>query len=187
MKKAIVTLESVSPYSQSKFHQVPKNDKELDNDYENRTWREKLHYDENGMVYIPPMQFCNSLKEAAKYLSLPIPGKARSLFTKNFESGIMVVDSLDIGINKDQVRPEHLFVPSDGKRGGTKRVMKIFPLIEKWKGDVTYHIFDNIITKEAFETVLRTSGQLIGIGRFRPRNWGWYGRFRIVNIKWIEN
>jgi len=184
MKKAIVTLESVSAYSQGRYHQTEKLEKELPAAYEKRTWRERLHYDDSGNVFIPPMQFCNSLKEAAKYLSLQVPGKGKSTFTKNFESGVMVVDQIFINIHKDDVESETYLVPSDGRRGGTTRVERIFPVIRKWKADVTYHIFDDIITEDIFRKVLETSGQLIGIGRFRPRNWGYYGRFIVVKIIW---
>jgi len=187
MKKAIVILESVSPYSQGRYHQTEKFEKELPAAYEKRTWREKLHYDENGIVFIPPMQFSNSLKEAAKYLSLSIPGKGKSTFTKNFESGVMVVDQISLGINKDEIEGETFLVPSDGRRGGTTRVERTFPIIRKWKVSVTYHIFDDIITEDIFRKILEASGQLIGIGRFRPRNWGYYGRFRIANLNWIDS
>ena len=188
MKTAIVRLKSVSPYSQSKHHETPILEKEGKDMYEKRTWRERLHYDSvTGEVFIPPMQFALSLKEAAKYLSLQIPGKGKSTYTKNFESGIMVIDPLPIGIKKDDVEMEALHVPSDGRRGGTTRVTKYFGLIPKWEGTVKYYILDDIITKDVFTKVLSEAGQLIGIGRFRPRNCGYYGRYEVLDIKWNEN
>lgn len=187
MKVAIATLQGVSPYSQGRYHQTEKHPKELADAYERRTWREKMHYNQSGQVIIPPMQFANSLKEAAKYLSLPVPGKGKSTFTKNFEAGVMVVDQIELGINKDDVEPEGVHVPSDGRRGGTSRVMKYFPFIPAgWKAKVSYYIMDDMITQDVFMKVLETSGQLIGIGRFRPRNWGYYGRFEIKKLEWIE-
>lgn len=156
-------------------------------DYEIRTWREKMHYvPETGQVLIPPMQFALSLKEAAKYLNLQIPGKGKSTYTKNFDAGIMVTEPLLIDSYKDDVECEILHVPSDGKRGGTSRVLKSFPLIRSWEGKVKYWILDDIITEDVFRRVLETSGNLIGIGRFRPRNCGYYGRFEVVKIEWNE-
>ena len=71
MKIAICKLKSTSPYSQGRFHETPELPKELKKDYEVRTWREKLHYlPETGQVFIPPMSFAVSLKEAAKYLNI---------------------------------------------------------------------------------------------------------------------
>lgn len=186
MKIAKCRLKSVSAYSQSKYHQTEKKPKELHADYEKRTWREKCNTTKEGNIFIPPMAFANSIKEAAKMLSIPIPGQGKSKFTKNFEAGVLVTDGIILPDNKKSVDGEWVFVPSDGRRGGTTRVLKCFPLIHKWEGTVTYYISDDIITQDVFERVLRASGQLIGLGRFRPRNWGYYGRFEVLNVEWEE-
>ena len=187
MKTAQVKLKSTSPYSQGRYHETLKKDKELHKDYEVRTWREKMHtLPDTGQVFIPPMSFAVSIKEAAKYLNIQIPGKGKSTFTKNFDAGIMVTEPLLIDAFKETVECENLFVPADGRRGGTTRVMKTFPLIHNWEGTVTYYILDDIITQEVFARVLEASGQLIGVGRFRPRNCGYYGRFEVLNIEWNE-
>lgn len=187
MKKAIVKLKSVSAYSQGRFHQTPKLNKELPADYEARTWPEKLHVDKEGYVIIPGTQFANSLREAAKYLSLQVPGKGKSTYTKHFDAGVMVTDNVKLPIKKTDCQSISVFVPSDGKPGGGKRVIKNFPIIQEWEGEVTFHIVDDIITADVFEQVLKASGQLVGIGVWRPRNRGLYGRFEIADMKWIEN
>jgi len=186
MKKAICHLKSNSPYSQGKYVTAAKLAKELHQDYEDRTWRERLHFDKDGVVFIPPMQFSNSLKEAAKYLNIQVPGKGKTTYTKHFDAGVMVIEPLSLNVNKDEVHSEALFVPSDGRRGGTTRVLKNFPIIHEWEGVVTYYILDPIITRDVFETVLRECGNLIGIGRFRPRMRGFYGRFVVNKIEWVE-
>jgi hypothetical protein len=160
--------------------------KELPGDYEARTWRERCHVDKDGFIFIPPMSLTNSLKEAAKYLSLPIPGKARQTFTKHFESGVLVQDCITLPIKSADVQGEWLFVPSDGRRGGTTRVEKCFPLIHEWKGKAIYYVLDDIITEDAFKQVLEVAGSLIGIGRFRPRNCGYYGRYKCVGMTWVD-
>lgn len=181
MKIALAELESVSPYSQSRFHATDKLEKELSDDYERRTWREKCHYDKrrNNELYIPPMAFANSLKEAAKYLSIQVPGKGKATFTKNFEAGVLVMEPLYLGIDRDAVDCDWIHANADGVPGSGKRVMRCFPRIDHWQGTVQYHVLDDLITRDVFEQVLVTSGQLIGIGRFRPRNRGFYGRFRV--------
>lgn len=189
MKTAVCKLKSTSPYSQSHNYEreFPKNPKELSAAYEIRTWRERMHYNrETGQIFIPMASFAISLREAAKYANIQIPGKGKSTFTKNFESGIMVLENVSIDYYKDQVRGEDVYVPSNGIRGGSKRVWKIFAVIPNWEGTITYHILDNIITEDIFTEVLKTSGNLIGIGRFRPRNCGWYGRFEVIEIEWKE-
>lgn len=184
MKIAECRLVSKSPYSQSRYYKMDKLNKELSAAYEERTWRERCHVNEDGFIIIPPMVFANAIKESAKYLSLPIPGQSRQLFTKHFEAGVLVTDPVVLPIKKDNVEGEWLFVPSDGKRGGGSRVEKCFPIIRNWEGVVKFFILDDIITEDVFKQVLDTCGNLIGIGRFRPRNWGYYGRFEAKSIKW---
>jgi len=184
MKTAIVHLESVTPYSQSRHYEVPKLSKEGNADYENRTWRERLHTNESGDVFIPPMAFKNCLSEVAKFLSKQIPGKGKSTYTKHFEAGVMVMEPLPLGVKRDDVEKETYFVPADGRRGSGKRVTKHFPVIRSWAGDVTFYILDETITAEVFREHLEEAGKFIGIGRFRPRNNGYYGRFKVTKIQW---
>jgi len=185
MKKAIVKLKSMSPYSQSKHYEVDKLEKESNADYEKRTWRNRCHTDKDGSVFIPPMAFKNCIAEAAKYLSIGIPGKGKSTYTKHFEAGVMVTDPLFIGLNVEDVQGETLFVPSDGRRGGSKRVSKWFPTIAEWNGTVEFLILDETITEDVFAEVIDQAGKFIGVGRFRPRNNGYYGRFTVESIKWV--
>lgn len=185
MRIAIVTVKGISPYSQSKHHETAKLEKEQPDDYEKRTWAEKLHYNKEGEVFIPPMAFKNCLSETAKFLGIKIPGRAGSTYTKHFESGILITDPIMIGIHKKDVKSETLFVPSDGKRGGGKRVWKTFPRIDEgWTGKVTVYILDDTITESVFEEHFREAGRFRGVGRFRPANNGYYGRFEVAKIEW---
>lgn len=186
MKLAIATLKSVSPYSQSRHYNLPKLDKESSADYEARTWRDRIHADESGELFIPPMAFKNCLSEVAKYLSVQIPGKGKSTYTKHFESGVLVVEPLMLGIKKDDVKGEWLFVPADGVRGSGKRVDKCFPFVPSWSGEVHFMIMDETITEDVFLYHLRQAGAFIGIGRFRPRKNGYYGRFSVESVKWSD-
>lgn len=179
------TLKSVSPYSQSKHYTTEKMEKESHKDYEIRTWRDRTHCNDDGYIFIPPMAFKNCLSDAATYLSLQIQGKGKQTYTKHFVAGVLVTDPLVLPIKKDEVDGEWLFVPSDGKRGGKNRVEKCFPLIHKWSDEVTFYVFDETITKDIFEYVLQQAGKFIGIGRFRPRNNGFYGRFEVKSIDWL--
>lgn len=190
MRIATAHLESISPYSQSKHYEIEKlgratgTDTESSADYEKRTWRERVHVNPDGYVFMPPMAFKNCLAEIAKYLSVQIPGKGKSTYTKHFEAGVMVLDGITLPIKKEDVPGEWLFVPADGRRGSGKRVSKCFPVIQSWKGTVTFHVLDDVITKEVFQQHLQDAGNFIGIGRFRPRNNGYYGRFKVNRIEW---
>lgn len=190
MRVATAELESISPYSQSKHYEVPKLGRstgtatESAQDYETRTWRERCHVGPDGRLFIPPMAFKNALSEVARYLSVQIPGKGKATYTKHFEAGVMVVDPLPLPIAKDEVEGEWLYVPADGRRGGSKRVSKCFPVVRQWRGSVSFHILDDVITQDVFEQHLREAGNFIGIGRFRPRNNGYYGRFKVNKVSW---
>lgn len=186
MKLAIAQLKSVSSYSQSRFHNTPKLEKELADDYEKRTWIEKGHWASNNHMFIPPMAFANSLKEAAKYLSIQVPGKGKTTFTKHFEAGTLVIDPLELSVTKDTVEGEWIYANADGVRDSGTRVMRCFPVCREWEGTVKYHVLDDVITEDVFLKVLRTSGSLVGIGRFRPRKSGYYGRFEITDFQWQD-
>jgi hypothetical protein len=182
-------LSSASVYSQSRPYQVEKKPREIPADYEKRTWRERMHLSEKnpGKIVIPAMQFKNSLAECAKYMSQQIPGKGKATYTKHFEAGVIIMDSMELDIKADDVKGETVFVPSSGKRGDGNRVYKTFPKIPSWSGVITFTIFDHTITEEVFKTHLEQAGQFIGIGRWRPRNNGMYGRFTVNKVDWKEN
>lgn len=183
MKTYVASLESISPMSQSRYHDTPPLDKEQPIPYEARTWKNRLHVNEHGFVLIPPMMVKNTLTEAAKFLSERIPGKGKATYTKHFEVGIVVVEPIVLPVKADDVQGEWLFVPATGKRGEGSRVKRCFPLIQSWKGDAVINVIDQTITQAALQRHLEAAGTFIGFGRFRPRNNGYYGRFRVTALK----
>lgn len=184
MKTATVKITGISPYGQTRFHNTPKLEKEGTEDYRKRTWREHAHFDKNGNVFIPPMAFKNCLAEAAKYLSIQIPGKGKATYTKHIEAGVLVVDPPMLGITKDDMEELTLFLPSDGIRGSGKRVLKTYPIVREWKCVVTFMIYDETVTREVFDHIINEAGKFIGIGWFRPRNNGYFGRFMAEVLSW---
>jgi hypothetical protein len=154
-----------------------KNTGERHDDFEERTWRERMR-SQDGELFISPMALKNCLSSVAKYLSESVPGKGKSTYTKHFVAGILVVDPLKLGVSPDDVTPERLFVPSDGTRGSGSRVWKTFPTLMTWKTSATIFIADPVIKAELVERYLGHAGQFIGLGRFRPEKNGYYGRFR---------
>jgi len=184
MKTAICKLKSTSPYSQSKYIAEKKTKDETHAEFEQRSWRSRCHVNKDGFIFIPPMAFKNCLSEAAKYKPTQIPGAGKQTYTKHIEAGVLVLDPLVIDTRIDDVQCEVLHLPSDGRRGGTKRVEKTMPLINNWSGSITFLIFDELIPHDVFERMLSDAGAFIGIGRFRPRNNGYYGRFEVESIVW---
>jgi len=189
MKICNAILKSATPYSQSKIPQVEKLEKETADAYEQRNWREKMHADSEGKVYIPAMAFKQALDRAASMLGIQIPGRGKSTYTKHFLAGCIVEQDVAITeggkpILKASVSPERIYANADGKRGSGKRVWRIFPTIPKWEGTARFVIFDEAITKDVFERHLVESGKYVGVGRFRAENGGLYGRFSVEKFKW---
>ena len=182
------SLQSIAPYSSGRHYTTPeKLPKESADAYDKRTWRERMHYDEQGMVFIPNMAFKWMMTDISKFLGNKIPGKRNATYGKHFESGILVLEGMPLGIDRMDVIGETLFVPADGKHGSGSRVDRIFPLIPEWKGKVTFYILDRVITREVFEEHLTEAGRFMGLGRWRPQRGGTYGRFKVVKVIWSED
>lgn len=186
MKIATAHLSSVSPYSQSRAHEAEKLDRETPDAYEKRTWREKCHVNKDGLIFIPPMGFKQSLDQAAKMLGRQIPGKGKSTYTKFFLSGVMCIEPPVLPVKKDDVAGERIHANADGIRGSGKRVWRIFPVVHEWKLKVAYHVFADEITNDVFSEHLQQSGSFVGIGRFRPGQGGYFGRFKVEKIDWQQ-
>ena len=185
-------IQFLSPYCQSRYHSEPKLNKELPDDYEKRTWKNRLHLDEEDgkTIVIPGMAFANCIKEAAKFLGIQIPGKGKATWTKQFEAGIAVLENVSTGRTVDQAIEKRMFVPSTGVRGDGRRVMKSYPILaptpEPVIVEVPFIVTNDMITPEVFAHHLMQAGQMIGLGAFRVRNNGIFGRFKVLSIDWQE-
>lgn len=186
MKQAEAILYSVSPYSCSKFHQIEKLPKEMHDAYERRTWRERCNYNKDGYVFIPPMAFKKSISTVASYLGETIKGEGKARWTKHFMAGILVIQGLVLDVKKDDVEGEWYYVSANGTPGGSTRVLKCFPVIHEWQGSVTYEILDDKITEDVFRRHLIEAGKFIGVGRFRPEKGGFFGRYALKELIWVE-
>jgi hypothetical protein len=186
MRTAIASLESISPYSPSRAHETEKLNRESHDAYEIRTWREKCHYDDAGNIFIPPMAFKQSLDTAAKMLGIQMPGKGKTTYTKFFAAGVLCMDPVVLPDKKDSVPPERIHAHANGRPGSGTRVWRTFPRVPKWSSDVTFHVFADEITPDVFEQCLVQAGSFVGIGRFRPENRGYFGRFKVNSVKWAN-
>lgn len=187
MKTYIATLRGTSPYSQSKYHATPALDREAPDEYEKRTWRERMHVTKDGYIFMPPMSFKYALDGATKILGMKIKGKGSQTYAKHFLSGVMVNKEVPLPYKKDEVEGEWLFVPSDGVHGSGKRVSKCFCKIpEGWEVKVPFTVIDDTVTEEIFRQHLVTAGTQVGLCRFRPARGGYYGRFEVVDIEVVD-
>jgi len=182
-------IEGIAPLSQSKPHLTDYLPGESHDDYRKRTWREQLHVDQQGMVFIPPGAIKNCLSEAALFMSIPVPGKGKATYTKHVEAGVACIKPVSIGVRATDVQPETLFQPADGKRGSGKRVWKTYPRIDAWGGLVELVVLDETVLQTShrsgntiLQDICEGAGQYIGLHRFRPRKNGFYGRFTISDF-----
>ena len=186
MNTATVYLESVSPYSQSRFHDEPKIGKETHDDLEKRTWMKRVHLNADGTPYMPPMALKKSLEGAAPYLG-KIPGERNATYTKRIKSGLLITDEIELRKNGkpvklDDFEGEWLFLDATGKAGGT-RVKRCMPRLFPWTATATIYIVDEVITKDVLTKALTDAGMLVGVGRFRPAVGGFYGRFKLNKLE----
>lgn len=181
-------LSSISPYSQSGFFASEKKPKETSADFEKRCWMERLHTDADGGVVIPQMALKYAIDEACKRLAIQVPGEGKTRYTKFMEAGYFIKTPPTLGIQAEDVTPETVWCSSTGKKGkdGGTRVQRIYGVIPNWTAEVLFWILDAKITEEVFEQSLESAGMFVGIGRFRPENQGYYGRFKVDSLKWAE-
>jgi len=185
MNIATFTIKGTTPYSQNAPIKTPKLAKETSADHEDRVWLERWHTDEKGFCQIPLMSIKGALSACAKRMGKQIPGKGKATYTKHFVSGILPDANMDLGIHKDDLIKDQVLVPSNGVTGNASKVWKWFGLIKPgWTAACKIHILDEAITKDVFLEVLEETGMFVGLGRFRPQNGGYYGRFEIEKFKW---
>lgn len=132
---------------------------ETHDQFEERVWTEKVRRTDEGHVYIQPFALKNGLEAAGSRLNMKLTGKAT--YTKLFRQGVMVNENIVLHdkhgkpITIADVKPIAMFVPSDGKRGSGKRVMRIFPQIQQWSATVEIICFDNRLTEDVVKCILR--------------------------------
>lgn len=157
--------------------------------FEERTWKEKIRTNKQGFVVLNQFSVKNALEGAAKRLKRKIPGERNSTFTKLFMQGVMV-GSMPVlktadgkACKPDDFVGQRLFVPSDGTRGGGKRVTRIFPTIDEWMCEMDVIVIDPKITEEVLKEHISEAGVFIGLGSMRVENGGVNGRFIVHAIK----
>jgi hypothetical protein len=192
MQTVEVKLENTSPYSQSRYvdkDEHPKNGKETADDYEKRTWQARIHRDDNGVPFMPPMSLKKSLDSASKYLG-KIPGERNATYSKRFRSGLLITDNIPLWSNGKPVKSvddfegEWLFLDANGKAGqGGTRVKRRMPRLRQWTAQATVYLIDEVITADVLERALIDAGRFVGLGRFRPEMGGFYGRFKVLSME----
>jgi hypothetical protein len=183
MRVATIRIKGLTPYSQSRALQSEKNREETHDDFDKRIWREHLHVNSAEKYYIPAVAITQGLADAASYLGKggDLKKKGNATWAENFRCGLAIAQGPVL--NASEPRPERVYCHADGKRGSGKRVWRTFPVFDAWQATLVIHILDDSIPEEIFEKVVNAYGLFIGVGRFRPQNNGYLGRFVVENMK----
>lgn len=197
MRIATITVTGLTPYSQSQAFQTEKRANETHDDFDKRAWPEHMHVNVDGQVFVPAVAIMQGMAAAASYLSAGTGGemkkKGSATWAKNFNCGLSVGTGPILSVTSPKVKkpavattdaavPERVYCNADGKRGSGKRVWRTFPVFYDWKTTFEIHILDDSIPEDIFDQVLKAFGLFIGIGRYRPQNGGYLGRFTIEKV-----
>ncbi len=184
IRKYTTTIHGMSPYSQSRFVDAKKPSTVEHEEWEDQTWRKRAHV-KDGQAFIPGDAIKKALESAARSLSMSIPGKGKSTYTKRFRSGVDV-DDVPLGVPEAEISGIALFVPSNGtpatSGAGGKRVMRRFPVFENWEGRLSVTVMDSTITKEVLIAHLEHAGIAVGVGRWRREVGGKNGQFTFDDL-----
>ena len=180
-----VTIRGESPIQFSRYHMTPKIDaNEAPGDYDDRTWREKAHTGPNGNIIIPANALMTFIRTTAQRLGMKLKGQ--KTFGKVFAGGFMIVDGMDLGVTPDALKPNRVYVNSDGVRGSGKRVWRTFPMLHDWGGSFTIDVFRTEITEDILREHIEWGLAFVGMGSFRPENGNIFGRGSLVSLKNIS-
>lgn len=191
--KCRIAIEGLAPYSQSKALQSERADNESHDAHDKRCWRERIHADESGRVYVPARAFYSAVAGAAAHRGEKIKGKGGQQWGKKFLRGFRVVTPGPLTFRGKPVtvadmKGEPIFCASDAKKNSVAgKVWRIYPEIGAgWTTEFECWVVDPDITRERVEEYAEYAGLLMGVGRYRPEKGGEYGMFKVTTITWIE-
>ena len=90
-------------------------------------------------------------------------------------------------VTADDLEEYKVYVPSDGKKGGTRRVWRTFPrLMPRWEVSCSMYVTDDVITEDVLVRHLRCAGTHDGLGSMRIGNNGPNGMWTLERIELRE-
>lgn len=188
MNRAIFKITGTGPllFAQPVFEK--KRDDETHDQLEERVWIKKACVDDAGHLAIKSVAIQRSLLAAGSWLGMKLVGQKK--YTKRFESGVTADEAtFPIRNGKQHLTPKDceridLYIPSDGKRGGQKRVWRSFPRLKPgWWIEGSLLVLDEAISEDVFRKHLETAGLYDGLGSMRVGRGGPNGRFVVDKLK----
>lgn len=189
MKTAIAEIKGLAAISFSRRYDmdVPRLEGESHAAYDERNWREHLHYNpKTREAFVPGVQFKRALDYTARQLGIRIPGRGAKTWASIFESGVLCTADMPLGLKVEDIGSIGVMCNSKGRRGGSLDVQRRFPIIYDWGGTVAFTILNDMIDEHIFRLHLERAGEFCGLGRYAPRNAGTHGRFTVEEVLWQD-
>lgn len=178
------TVDVIMDPEVRKLHQLAKKRNKTVEDHEMLCWMEfklALYHDEALGPYIPGANIRACLVAGGKF------GRLGSAIKRSL---VMREDRLALEYEGPR-EPAQLwadrfdshYVDYRSVVIGGKRCMRVRPKFAEWRLRFTMDFDDRAIDRDQIETALRTAGNLIGLGDFRPEKGGPFGRFEVVSVQ----
>ena len=165
ISEAVIVIDSLSPLLTNRMLTSERKEGEASNEYNERQWRERIRYNENGMVVIREQSIGIMIMEAMKYL----------VKHKDMEIDDMLISGKSFQCKEAVVNKHSSDVLESAVFRRGRRTLRL-PIIPEWKAEFKIE-FDPPMDKKDFLHILAIGGLNVGLGSFTPRHgWG-YGRF----------
>ena len=182
IKELKIKFSSLSPVLFCKHINAEKLEGETPQQQEERTWKQRAHYDSLGKVMIPGFMLQSSLEPAAKLLGKRVNNAKMGKALTHYIRLIQITGDICTPITESTLEGKIAFVSANGQVGGSK-VPRTYPIIPKWEGVliVSYPTIGNVLNDDLVMEHLQVAGNFIGVGHWRPGapSCGNFGRFSV--------
>lgn len=134
-----------------------------------------LYCDDDGKIWIPSSWVKGSVMDVSS--EYKIPKSRKSL--KSVAGGVIIPCTEKIYFCEGYTRAD-IEVDSRPVVIQRARIMRHRPRLEEWSLEFEFEIEETIIPVETVYDLLVDAGKRVGIGDFRPRKGGPFGRFSVV-------
>ena len=185
-----VKIEGVTPYMQhrmddQKLEVWEKNRKHIierpDINKEDAIRAEyHVYRNKDGKCFIPAEQLRIAFINGGGYLKSKVGNSKRSM--KGVFAAIMRISPEEILLHDyDEIDKR-----SAVNKAVKARVIVIRPKWSMWEAEFDMIIDNETITEQTLTELIETTGNYVGIGSYRPTNNGYFGRFKLIELKNIS-
>lgn len=173
MKEISYKLEGISPIL---FHNVnsmdlvkPRGMSHADFENSPEMFKARLYIEEDDKLTIPPRVIMGLLKEAAKKSGIKQDRK-RSTYADLIDAVVFCLDPVKLNVKISDVGKHKEYVTVQ-----RSKVLRVFPMLQKWKGTLNLVIDEKQIPLEALDEIFEYGSAYCGFGDYRPQ----FGRFKV--------